>query len=176
MQEDINSPSPHKGDHVESEQVIDASEYMALMQRVQALRTQVQARPRPEAFDPWSFFAVFDRVYLKPGYVPDFIFTPIEVLFGPGAWSELSRGAFTLTTRRVIWPARERGLVGQLIAHLLPQKATRARVICTNQHMVSSSERLGLRLRLQQGLEGLVFERSASGFLQFAVFSLEADR
>ncbi len=157
------SPSPREASLVDNEQVIDEREYVSLLEHLQALRQHIRALPRPTDVDPWRFFAPFDRVKLQPGYVPDFVFTPFGGrFFGPGAHTELEQGPFTLTTRRV-----PLGLQETQGAHVM--------VMPPIQLHLYPKEVLSLMLS-QQGLEGLVFERSVSGFLQFAVFCLEADR
>ena len=177
VQEELPAPAPRKHDPTASDQVIDEGEYAALMERVQTLRTEIWSLPRPTDVDPWRFVAVFDRVHLKPGFVPDFTFEAVpDVAFGPRAWSELSQGSFTLTTRRAIWPPFSWGPPGQFMARLLPRQASRGCIRRHTHNPVFRPKRLQLGLRLQQGLRGLVFERSASGYLQFAVFCLEALR
>jgi hypothetical protein len=172
VQKKLPSPSPREDNPTESDQIIDESEYRALMQQVQGLRTYLQSLSCPADVDPWRFFMVFDRVHLKPGYVPNFLFTPRHYTFGPNGWSELSGGVFTLRTRRALWPPLWWWPVNQVVAHFLPHKAPKGRVISAPGWSGSSA----LPSRLQQGLKGLVFERSVSGFLQFAVFCLEAER
>lgn len=51
---------------IENEQVIDEQEYMTLLERVLALRQHAGKLSRPEEVDPWSFFAPYDRVKLRP--------------------------------------------------------------------------------------------------------------
>ena len=162
MQEDTALPSPDDGS-IASPQVIDEGEYVPLLKQIQAVRQHVRGLTRPTELDPWRFFAPYDRVKLKPGYVPDFVFTPIErIAFGPGASSEIERGPFTLTTRRVALP---------------PQESEGAHVIVMPPKVLSGYPDESFSHMLEQrGMEGLVCERSVSGFLQLAVFCLEADR
>jgi len=156
-------PSSSDASLLEKEQVIDEREYVALLEHLQVLRQHVRALPRPTDVDPWRFFVPFDRLKLQSGYVPDFVFTPFGGrFFGPGAHTELEQGPFTLITRRV-----PLGLQETEGAHVL--------VMPRVQLHLYPKEAFSLTLS-QQGLEGLVFERSVSGFLQFAVFCLEADR
>ena len=162
MQEDTALPSPDDGSAT-PHQVIDEGEYVTLLEQIQGVRQHVRGLTRPTELDPWRFFAPFDRVKLKPGYIPDFVFTPFErVAFGPGVSTEMENGPFTLTTRRVPQSAQE---------------SEGAHVIVKPPVELSLYRKAAFSHLLErQGVEGLVCERSASGFLQLAVFCLEADR
>src|SRR5205807_906623 len=82
------------------------------------------------------------------GFVPDFTFEAIpDVAFGPRAWSELSQGSFTLTTRRAIWPPFSWGPPGQFMARLLPRQASRGRIRRHTHNPVFRPKRLRFGLR-----------------------------
>ena len=67
--------------------------------------------------------------------------------------------------------------MGRFLAYFLPHRAISARVILPKKPGLDQPwNRPALRLLLPQGLKGLVFEQTASGCLQFAVFGLEALR
>ena len=163
MQEDTILPAPGDGSLAQDEQVIDEGEYLTLLEQLLAVRQHVAGLSHPGEVDPWRFFAPYDRVKLRPGYVPDFVFTPYGgMFFGPGASAEIEKGLFTLATRRVA---------------LQPQEGEGACVVVMPPVELSLYPKEAFaRMLEQQGLEGLVCERSASGFLQLAVFCLEADR
>ena len=163
MQEETALPSPGEGSPIEDERVIDEREYVPLLEEVLAVRKHVAGLTRPADVDPWQFFAPYDRVKLRPEYVPDFVFTPLErIAFGPGTSTELEKGPFTFTTRRVLLPLQE---------------SEGARIIVMPPVELSLYRKEAFaRMLEQQGLEGLVCERSALGFLQLTVFCLEADR
>lgn len=146
-QEEIPAPSRREDDPNEITQEISEGEYLALVEPLQALREQVRWLARPLDFDPRRFFAVFDRVKPRRGYVPDFIFTPSSLNQpggGPMSWS--MEGRFNLYTRLVLAPRLYRRVAK-------PAPTTHG----------------------QPELKHLAFERSASGFLQFAVLCQEAE-
>ena len=86
-------------------QVIDQGEYTVLVERVQALRNHVKGLARPAGFDPRRFFAVFDRVRLKPWHVPDFVFIPSPSIWRVAAGTPVGMdGTFSLSTRLAFLP------------------------------------------------------------------------
>lgn len=157
-----------QADPVWSTQIIDPDEYRALVQRVRDLRKQVVRLARPTDFAPRHFFALFDRVRCNPWYAPDFLFIPIShvspnmqlpPVFGPGLGRK--------------WPkandiAEEMDGFVYLYTRLAILPRWYPRVLKTTQS-------LGAYWYAQQlGLRGLSMERSAQGFLQFAVLCQEA--
>jgi len=94
-------------------QVIDQGEYSVLVERVQALRNHVQGLARPADFDPRHFFAVFDRVRLKPWHVPDFVFSPSPSIWRVAAQTPVGmNGTFSLSTRLAFLPRGSSGGYG----------------------------------------------------------------
>jgi hypothetical protein len=145
MQEDTALSSPDDRS-VASQQIIDDHEYADILEQIQAVRQHVRGLSGPTELDPWCFFAPFDRVKLKPEYVPDFICIPFDgVYFGPGGHTGFAQGPLTLTTRRVSLPR---------------QPGEEARVIVPPPIQLNSYPKEAFSLLLaQQGLEGLVCER-----------------
>ncbi|GAC1366673.1 MAG: hypothetical protein NVSMB44_30840 [Ktedonobacteraceae bacterium] len=152
--------SKHAAQKQPDEHLIAESECEQLFHRLHALRAQISPLPAqyhaegkaqlsqwPDRFDANRYFEVFDHIHLKPGYTLDYVFRSFyyPVEQGHYKWGNPDSGEILLYTRKV------------------------------SSRRLTSAKPFGPRFVGEPWpVPGLSFDRSASGFWQFAVFCLEA--